>query len=89
MIPSSEAARVMLTHLLEISVYALVIFGAVLAFRRVFHNKTRPALRFGLWFLLLLRLTLPFTVNSAVHLIVLPAAETTAATATCGASARI
>lgn len=82
MIPSSEAAKAVLTHLLEIGVYALVIFGAVLAFRRVFHNRTRPALRFGLWLLLLLRLTLPFTVNSAVHLIVIPAVETTAATAT-------
>ena len=82
MIPTLEAARVILTHLLEIGVYALVIFGAVLAFRRVFHNRTRPALRFGLWFLLLLRLGLPFTVNSGVHLIVLPAAEPTATTLT-------
>lgn len=82
MIPSPEAAKAILTHLLEIGVYALVIFGAVLAFRRVFHNKTRPALRFGLWLLLLLRLTLPFTVTSGVHLIVLPAAEPTATTLT-------
>lgn len=81
MIPTSEAARVILTHLLEIGVYALVIFGAVLAFRRVFHNKTRPALRFGLWLLLLLRLTVPFTLNSAIHLIVLPASQPTAAVA--------
>lgn len=77
MIPSPEAAKAILTHLLEIGVYALVIFGAVLAFRRVFHNRTRPALRFGLWLLLLLRLGLPFTVTSGVHLIVLPASEPT------------
>ena len=82
MIPSSETATTILVHLLEIGVYAMVIFGAILAFRRIFHNKTRPALRFGLWFLLLLRLTVPFTVNSGVHLIVLPVTETTAATAT-------
>ena len=81
MIPTSEAARVVLTHLLEIGVYALVIFGAVLGFRRVFHNRTRPALRFGLWLLLLLRLTVPFTVNSAIHLIVLPASQPTEAVA--------
>lgn len=73
MIPSSEAARAILGRLLEIGIYALVIFGAVLAFRRVFKSKARPALRFGLWFLLLLRLTLPFTVTSAIHMIVLPA----------------
>ena len=74
MIPSPETARAILTRLLEMGVYALVIFGAVLAFRRVFHNKTRPALRFGFWLLLLLRLTLPVTVTSGIHLIVLPAA---------------
>ena len=82
MIPSSEAAKEILTHLLEIGIYALVIFGAVLAFRRIFHNKMRPALRFGLWFLLLLRLTMPFTVASGVHLIVLPEAEPIATTVT-------
>lgn len=82
MIPSPECAKAILTHLLEIGVYALVIFWAVLAFRRVFHNKTRPALRFWLWLLLLLRLTMPFTVTSGVHLIVLPAAEPTATTLT-------
>ncbi len=81
-IPSSETARDILTHLLEIGIYALVIFGAVLAFRRIFQKKMRPALRFGLWFLLLLRLTIPFTVASGVHLIVLPAAEPIAATVT-------
>ncbi len=80
MLPSPEAAEAILTHLLEIGVYALVIFGAVMVFRRVFHNKIRPALRFGLWFLLLLRLSLPFTGNSVIHLIVLPASEPTSAT---------
>ena len=80
MIPSVEAAKAVLTHLLEIGVYALVIFGAVMVFRRVFHNKIRPALRFGLWLLLLLRLTLPFTVTSGVHLIVLPVSQPTSAT---------
>ena len=73
MIPSSEDAAIILTHIVEIGIYALVIFGAILAFRRVFRNKTKPALRFGLWFLLLLRLTVPVTVISGVHLIVLPA----------------
>ena len=82
MIPSPEAAKAVLTHFMEIGVYALVIFGAVLAFRRVFRNRTRPALRFGLWLLLLLRLTLPFTVTSGVHLIVLPASQPIAATTT-------
>ena len=80
MIPSTEVALAILTHLLEIGVYALVIFVAVLVFHRVFHNRTRPALRFALWFLLLLRLTIPFTVTTGIHLIVLPATGSTSTT---------
>ena len=88
MIPSPEAAEAILTRLMEIGVYALVIFGAVLAFRRVFRNRTRPALRYGLWLLLLLRLTLPFTVTSGVRLIVLSASQPAAAAARTEASAQ-
>ncbi len=75
MILTSEDAQTILKALLEIGVYVAVIFGAILVFRAVCKNRIRPALRFALWFLLLLRLTVPFTVNSAVHLIVLPAKE--------------
>ncbi len=75
MIPSTEAARGILTRLAEIGAYATVIWAAILLFRSAFRDKASPALRFGLWFLLLLRLTVPFTVASTFHLIVLPAAE--------------
>ncbi len=73
MIPSSEAARAILTRLAEIGVFGAVIFGAVILFRAAFKDKASPALRYGLWFLLLLRLTVPFTVASTFHLIMLPA----------------
>lgn len=82
MIPSLADAKIILTHLLEIGVYALMIFGAILAFRCAFKSKAKPALRFGLWFLLLLRLTVPFTMASAIHLVVLPAAGSASAPAT-------
>lgn len=75
MILPSAVARTIVTTLAEIGIYAAVIFAAILAFRFVCKSKMKPALRFGLWFLLLLRLTVPFTVNTAVHFVVLPAAE--------------
>ena len=78
MMPSPGEAKAVLTHLVQIGVYALVIFLVILLFRRAFRDKARPALRAGLWFLLLLRLTVPVTVTSAVHMIVLPAQETAA-----------
>ena len=74
MIPDT-AARNILEHALEIAVYSSVIYGMLLGFRAVFRRKAGPALRYGLWFLLLIRLTLPFTVSSSVHLIVLPAEQ--------------
>ena len=76
MIPDSAAARNILEHVLEIGVYSSVIYLMLLGFRAVFRQKAGPALRYGLWFLLLIRLTLPFTVSSSVHLIVLPADRT-------------
>ena len=69
---SSEAARSLVIHLGEIGLYGLVIFGGVLAFGWLFRHKASPVLRFSLWFLLLLRLTVPVTLNSAIHMIVLP-----------------
>ena len=74
MIPSPEAARGILTRLAEIGIFAAVIWAAILLFRAAFRDKASPALRFGLWFLLLLRLTVPVTVASTFHLIVLPPA---------------
>ena len=72
MIPDTQTARSILIRLAEISIYALIIFLCILSFRAVFRKKAGPVLRYGMWFLLLLRLTLPVTIASSVHLIVLP-----------------
>ena len=72
MIPGPAAARTILEHVLEIGIYAAVIYLMLLGFRAVFRQKASPALRYALWFLLLIRLTLPVTFSSSVHLIVLP-----------------
>ncbi|WP_066645541.1 M56 family metallopeptidase [Christensenella timonensis] len=59
---------------LSVSLYAAVVFCGIMAFQRLFRNKFSPALRYGLWFLLIARLLLPVTLESGFHFITLPAA---------------
>lgn len=60
--------------LIQISIYSAAIFLAVLAARAVLQKWTSPALRYALWFLVLLRLCLPVTFESGFHPIRLPQA---------------
>ena len=71
MIPDAQTAQAAVMRLIEISVYAVVIFLLLLLFRRIFGKKMSPALRYALWFLLLVRLTVPVTFQTGLHLIVL------------------
>jgi len=57
-----------LRTLLEISIYAAVIFLAILLFRRLFHKSLSPLVKYALWFLLLVRLLLPVTLDAGVRL---------------------
>jgi len=70
-----------LTALLEIGIYSTGIYLAVLLFRTVFGKWMSPALRYGLWFLVVLRLIVPVTFESGFHFITIPQ-ETAAPTAT-------
>ena len=70
-----------LTALLEIGIYSTGIYLAVLLFRTVFGKWMSPALRYGLWFLVVLRLIVPVTIESGFHFITIPQ-ETPAPTAT-------
>lgn len=70
-----------LTTLLEIGIYSTGIYVAVLLFRTVFGKWMSPALRYGLWFLVVLRLIVPVTFESGFHFITIPQ-ETAAPTAT-------
>ncbi len=81
MIISQQTAASILLRLLEISIYSCVIFFVILGFRAVFKQKASPALKYGLWFLLLIRLSMPITVSSGVHLIILPSKAPEAAPA--------
>lgn len=62
-----------MSRLLEISAYAAALVVAIALFRRLLQRRLSPALQYGLWFLLVLRLLLPFTLESGVHFITLPA----------------
>ncbi|NLI53933.1 MAG: M56 family metallopeptidase [Clostridiales bacterium] len=53
--------------LMEISVYAAVIFAVILLLRWALKERLSPALRYALWFLLLARLVFPITLESGLH----------------------
>ena len=66
--------QTILTRILEIIVYSSVIFLFVWLFRVAFSKWLSPALKYALWFLVVLRLCIPVTLESAVHLFTLPEA---------------
>ena len=66
--------QTILNALLQITVYSAAIFLAVLAARAALQKWISPALRYALWFLVLLRLCIPVTIESGFHPIRLPQA---------------
>lgn len=65
--------QTILTRLLEISVYSAALFLIVWLFRTVFSKSLSPQLKYALWFLVVLRLCIPITLESGLHLFTLPA----------------
>lgn len=65
-----------LTRLLEITVYSAVLMLAVLLVRLLLRRWLSPALKYALWFIVLLRLLVPVTLESGFHLISLPQSQT-------------
>lgn len=61
-----------LNTLLEITVYAAVLYGAILLFKKVFHRQISAALNYAVWALFILRLMIPVTMDSGLHLFVVP-----------------
>lgn len=68
--------QTILTRLLEISVYSAALFLIVWLFRSVFSKLLSPQLKYALWFLVVLRLCIPVTLESGLHLLTLPAQST-------------
>jgi beta-lactamase regulating signal transducer with metallopeptidase domain len=61
-----------ISALLEISVYSAVIYFAVMLIKKLLGNKMSPALHYAIWALLIVRLMMPFTIDSSVRLFVIP-----------------
>ena len=55
-------------RLAEISAYSAAVFAAVLLFRAAFSKWLSPVLKYALWLLVVLRLLIPFTLESGFHL---------------------
>lgn len=63
-----------LNLLWETSVYSGVIFAAIMLFKKCLGSKLSPLLHYAVWALLILRLVMPFTLESPVHLFTTPSA---------------
>ncbi len=61
-----------LNYLLEISFYTILLFIIVLAIKKMFKDKMSPTLHFLIWFILIARFCIPFTIDSSLRLIVIP-----------------
>jgi beta-lactamase regulating signal transducer with metallopeptidase domain len=70
--------QTILTRVLEISLYSAALFLVVWLFRIVFSKLLSPQLKYALWFLVVLRLCIPVTLESGLHLFTLPAQPATA-----------
>ncbi len=71
-----------LRALLEITVYSAVLFACIMVFKAIARGKLSPTLNFVLWFLLIIRLCVPVTIESAYHLFALPPEQIQTSTAT-------
>jgi beta-lactamase regulating signal transducer with metallopeptidase domain len=74
----------LIERLAEITVYSAIIFAAVLLFRLLLKKWLSPALKYALWFLVILRLIVPVTLESGFHFITIPADEKPVAAAQSG-----
>ena len=79
--------QTILTRLLEISLYSTAIFLVVWLFRTVFSKMLSPRLKYALWFLVVLRLCIPVTLESGLHLFTFPTQSAPAITAVTPANA--
>ena len=61
-----------LNRLLEISIYSIILFLAIMVTKKICKNKMSPALHFMIWFILIARLCIPVTIDSGLNLIVIP-----------------
>ncbi len=68
------SVNTVLRILLEVTIYSVVIFAAVMLFKRLFRKHLSPVLGYAVWALLILRLMIPVTIDSNMKLFVIPEA---------------
>ncbi len=66
-----------LSTLLETSVYAAILYLAVVLFKRIFQKKLSSLLHFALWLLVVARLCVPITFESGFHFFTAEREQTT------------
>ena len=66
--------QTILTRLLEILIYSTALFLIVWLFRTIFSKQLSPRLKYALWFIVVLRLCIPVTLESGLHLFTLESA---------------
>lgn len=63
-----------LQFLAEMTVYPVVIIAFIMLFKTIFKRQLSPKLQYMIWLILVLRLALPFTVDSSVRFFTIPEA---------------
>ena len=58
-----------LRALLQISIYSAVIFAVIMLLKKILGKRMSPALHYGVWTLLIIRLILPITFDPGISLI--------------------
>ncbi|HZJ82333.1 MAG TPA: DUF6034 family protein [Clostridia bacterium] len=61
-----------LTVLLEITAYSWILFAAIMLIKKLVKKHSSPALQYLVWFLFIARLCIPITLDSGIHLFVIP-----------------
>lgn len=64
-----------LSTLLEISIYSGIILLLIILFKKIFQKKLSATIQFAVWSLFILRLLMPFSIDSGMHFIVYPSNE--------------
>lgn len=62
----------LLNTLLEITIYSVVLFGAIWLFRILLKKHLSPVMLYAVWFILIARLLMPVTITSGISFITLP-----------------
>lgn len=65
-----------LNTLLEITLFSVVLFAAILLFQRLFRRHISAAMGYAVWALLILRLIVPVTIDSGFHVFTAPQQQT-------------